>query len=368
VTRPTQAVVDLGAVARNFRFLGARVAPAAVMAVVKANAYGHGAVPVARRLEAEGAATFAVAIAEEGIELRRGGIGGAILVLNYADAADVSRHRAYGLMPPLSDLEQVKAFAEATQTAAAPLPVHLKLDTGMGLLGVRPGELPDAIEILRRAKGLALAGVFTNFASSSDPASGRTAEQTAVMRDGLAALRSAGLPTGVVHLANSGATLWHPGTWFDAIRPGLALYGVSPAEHPEHEDLEPALGLTTEIMTIRDVPAGTPLGYGGAFVTARPSRIALLPIGYDDGLRRSFSGRLSVLVKGEQAPIVGAVSMDLTIVDVTGTRARRGDSVVCLGRDGDRRVSAWDWARAAGTIPYEVLCGIGRRVPRTYTG
>lgn len=367
MSRPTQAVVDLGAVARNFRFLGARVAPAAVIAVVKADAYGHGAVPVARRLEAEGAGTFAVAIAEEGIELRRAGIGGAILILSYANAADVSRHRAYDLTPPLSDLEQVKAFAEATQSAAVPLQVHLKLDTGMGRLGVRPAELPTAIEILRGAKGLALAGVFSNFASSSDPVSGRTAEQTAAMRDGLAALRSAGLATGLVHLANSGAVLWHPGTWFDAIRPGLALYGVSPAEDSDHGELEPALRLTTEIMTVRDVPAGTPLGYGGTFVTQRSSRIALLPIGYDDGLRRSFSGRLSVLVKGEQAPIVGAVSMDLTIVDVTGTSARRGDSVVCLGRDGDRRVTAWDWARGAGTIPYEVLCGIGRRVPRAYT-
>jgi alanine racemase len=360
-------VVDLGAVARNFRFLAARVAPAAVIAVVKADAYGHGAVSVARRLAAEGVRTFAVAIAEEGVELRRSGIGGAILILNYADAADVPRHRAYGLTPPLSDLQQVKAFAEATQAAVLPLPVHLKLDTGMGRLGVRPAELPEAIEILRSSRGLALEGVFTNFASSSDAASSTTAEQTAAMRDGLAALRAAGLATGVVHLANSGAALGHPGTWFDAIRPGLALYGVAPADDLDGGRLEPALTLTTEIMTVRDVPAGTPLGYGGAFVTARPSRIGLLPIGYDDGLRRSFSGRLSVLVKGEQAPIVGAVSMDLTIVDITGTSARRGDPVVCLGRDRERRITAWDWARAAGTIPYEVLCGIGRRVPRTYT-
>jgi alanine racemase len=366
VSRPTRAVVDLGAIARNFRFLAARVAPAAVIAVVKADAYGHGAVPVARRLAAEGARTFAVAIAEEGVALRRAGIEGDVLILNYVDPADIPLHRAYGLTPALSDLAQAKAFAEATRIDAAPLPVHLKLDTGMGRLGVRPAELPAAIDVLRNAKGLALGGVFTNFASSSDTASPRTAEQTAAMRDGLSALQSAGLSTGVVHLANSGGALAHPGSWFDAIRPGLALYGVAPAEALDDGALEPTLALETEIMTVRDVPPGTPLGYGGTFVTARSSQIAVLPIGYDDGLSRSLSGRLSVLVKGEQAPIVGAVSMDLTIVDVTGISARRGDPVVCLGQDRARRVTAWDWARAAGTIPYEVLCGIGRRVPRAY--
>lgn len=366
MSRPTRAVVDLGAVARNYRFLADRVAPAAVIAVVKADAYGHGAVAVAQRLAAEGARTFAVAIAEEAVVLRRAGIAGQILLLNYSDAADVPLHRAYGLMPALFDLEHAKAYAQATRGAAEPLPVHLKLDTGMGRLGVRPAELPAAIEVLKAAPGLALAGVFTNFSSSNDPASQRTAEQTAAMRDALATLRSAGLSTGTVHLANSGAALAHPGTWFDAIRPGLSLYGVAPAEGLDGGALEPALEVETEIMTVKDVVAGTPLGYGGAFVTARPSRIALLPIGYDDGLRRSFSGRLSVLVRGEQVPIVGAVSMDLTMVDVTGTAALRGDRVVCLGRDGDYRVTAWDWAGAAGTMPYEILCGIGRRMQRTY--
>jgi alanine racemase len=364
--RPTRAVVDLGAIALNYRFLAGRVAPADVLPVVKADAYGHGAVPVARRLEAEGARTFVVAIAEEGVTLRRAGIGGAILILSFVDPADVALHRAYGLTPALYDLEQAKAFAEATRETAAPLPVHLKLDTGMGRLGVRLEELPAAIELIRGAKGLTLTGVYTNFSSSSDADSPATAAQTAAMRDGLAALASAGMATDCVHLANSGAVLAHPATWFDAVRPGLALYGVAPDENRDSGVLEPALTLETEIMTVKSVPAGTALGYSGAFVTARPSRIALLPIGYDDGLRRSLFGRLSVLVRGEEAPIVGAVSMDLTIVDVTGTAARLGDRVVCLGRDGQRRVTAWDWARAAGTIPYEVFCGIGRRVPRAY--
>ena len=366
MSRPTRAVVDLGAVARNYRFLATRVAPAAVIPVVKADAYGHGAVPVARRLAAEGARTFAVAIAEEGVALRRAGIAGEILILNFSDPADVPLHRAYGLTPGLFDLAHARAMAQAAAGLDPSLPVHLKLDTGMGRLGVAPAELGATIDILRKAKGLALTGVYTNLASSSDAASTRTADQAAVMRVGLAAIRSAGLSTGLVHLANSGGALAHPGSWFDAVRPGLALYGVAPALNLDDGALEPAMTLETEIMSVKDVPAGTPLGYSGAFVTARLSRIALLPIGYDDGLRRSFSERLSVLVNGEEAAIVGAVSMDLTIVDVTGIAARRGERVVCLGRDGGRSVTAWDWARAAGTIPYEVLCGIGRRVPKTY--
>ena len=366
--RPTRAVVDLGAVARNYRFLAGRVAPAAVIPVVKADAYGHGAVPVARRLEAEGARVFAVAIAEEGIALRRAGIAGEILILNFSSPADVPLHRAYGLTPGLFDLEHSRAMAEAAAGLDPPLPVHLKLDTGMGRLGVRAAELGAAVDILRSAKGLLLSGLYTNLASSGDAASPRTAEQAEVMRGVVGAVRSAGLKTGpvLVHTANSGGALAHPGSWFDAVRPGLALYGVAPAEGLDGGALEPALTLETEIMSVKEVPAGIPLGYGGAFVTARPSRIAVLPIGYDDGLRRSFSGSVSFLVKGEEAAVVGAVSMDLTIVDITGIAAGCGERVVCLGRDQARSVTAWDWARAAGTIPYEVLCGIGSRVPRTY--
>lgn len=365
--RRARAVVDLGALARNYRFLAARVAPAEVIAVVKADAYGHGAVPVARRLEAEGADSFAVAFAEEGVELRKAGIRGEILLLSFADPGDLPLFRAYGLTPALYDLEQARAFAEAARGLAPPLPVHVKIDTGMGRLGIPARDLPGAIALLRRAAGLAVGGVYSNLSSSGDPASPVTAAQAAALRTAVAAFRAAGLGPGRVHLANSGAVLSGSGIWFDAIRPGLALYGVLPSERLDGGALEPALAVETEIMTVKDVAAGTPIGYGGAFVTQRPSRIAALPIGYDDGLRRSFSGRLSVLVRGEQTPIVGAVSMDLTMIDVTGVAARPGDRVVCLGCDGQRRVTAWNWAEAAGTIPYEVLCGIGSRVPRAYT-
>ena len=367
MTRPTRAVVDLGAIARNYRFLAERVSRASVIPVVKADAYGHGAVAVARRLEAEGARTFGVAIAEEGVALRRADIGGDILILGFASARDAGLLRAYGLTASLYSLDQARDFARALADFQAPLPVHLKIDTGMGRLGFQPSEMPAAIELLKASRGLRLAGVYSNLSSSSEPGPVATAAQAAALSEAVRSLAAAGLSPGPVHLANSGAVVAGAGVWFDSVRPGLALYGVAPAEQLG-EGLSPALTLETELMEVREVAAGTPLGYGGAFVTARPSRIGLLPLGYDDGLRRSLSGRVPVLVKGEVAPIVAAVSMDLTFVDVTGLPARRGDRVVCIGSDGSRRVTAWDWARAAGTIPYEILCGIGPRVSRVHVG
>jgi alanine racemase len=366
--RPTLASIDLGAIARNYRRLQDRVgAGRAIIAVVKADAYGHGAGPVARRLEREGASRFAVAVAEEGVALRRAGVTGQILLLNFSDPADVGTHRAYGLSPALYDLAQARRFAEAAAGFAEPLPVHVKLDTGMGRIGFRPEELGALGDVLRRARGLRVAGTFGNLASAEDPGSPRTAEQVERLKAGAEALAAARISPGVVHLANSAGVLLHPGSWLDAVRPGLALYGVSPAGESRNDDaLEPAMSLETRVMAVRELPAGVELGYGGRFVTRRPSAIAVLPIGYHDGFRRSFSGRVRVLLRGKEAPVVGAVSMDLTLVDATGLGARSGERVICLGSDGALRVTAWDLARAADTLPYEILCGIGPRVPRVY--
>jgi alanine racemase len=359
--------VDLGAIARNYGLLKSRVgARVAVIPVVKADAYGHGAVAVARRLEQEGAGMFAVAIAEEGIELRRAGVGGEVLLLNFSDPADIALHRGYGLIPTLHDLAQAAAFARAAGALPAPLPVHVKLDTGMGRLGIQPADLGALVEILRGAPRLALSGVFAQLSSAEEEDSPATPEQIRGLSDGVAALRAAGLAPGLVHLANSAGVLVAPDSHFDAVRPGLALYGVLPSERFEGEGFEPAMTLTTRVMAVRRVASGTPLGYGGSFVTRRASTIAVLPIGYHDGLRRSFAGRVSFLLRDGEAPIVGAVSMDLTLVDATDCGAAPGERVVCLGSEGGRRVTAWDLARAAGTVPYEILCGIGPRVARTY--
>ncbi len=362
-----RALVDLDAVAANYRFLAGRVAPRPVYAVVKADAYGHGAGPVAARLAREGADRFAVANVEEGVLLRRAGIGGEVLILSRAEPEERPRISAYGLTPALYDASQAEAFAAAAGTRSEPLAAHLEIDAGMGRAGIRPEELDRVIGILRRSPRLSLAGTFANLSSADDPASPETARQVGVLGAAVARLREAGIGPGLVHAANSAAILGAPPAWLDAVRPGLALYGVSPADALASDALRPAMSIEARVASVRTVPAGTPLGYGGRFVTSRESTIAVLPIGYRDGLRRCMSGRVSVLVRGMRVPVVGAVSMDVTLVDATGTGVRRGDRAVCLGRDGGETVTAWDLARAAGTIPYEILCGIGPRVERVHT-
>jgi alanine racemase len=365
-SRRSRAWISLEAIARNYRLLEGRVQPGvAVIPVLKADAYGHGAAAVARHLEAQGARRFAVADAREGRELRRAGVSGEVLLLNFCEVADLPICRGYGLTPTLYDMTQARGFAAAAGRLAPSLPVQIKLDTGLGRLGFRPEQLSDLISLLRSAPGLAVAGVFSHLASAEKRSPAATASQVRLFRELVAALAGAGIPTGLVHLANSAGILAHPESAFDAVRPGIALYGVPPWDSSEAEGLEPAMTLTTRVLSVKEVPAGTPLGYGGAFVTRRPSTIAILPIGYHDGLRRSFSSKVSVLLREVESPIVGAVSMDLTLVDATDCGAAPGDEVVCLGSAGPRRVTAWDLARAAGTIPYEILCGIGSRVART---
>jgi alanine racemase len=362
---PAVAAVDLDAIARNCEFLRRRVGPGrAIYAVVKADAYGHGATAVARRLARAGVDRFAVANTEEGVCLRRAGIPGEILLLSHAEPADLPRQRSYGLTPALYD----RAKAEAIVAAAdgRPLSVHLELDTGMGRAGIRPEELEAVIALLRRSPWIALAGTFANLSSADDPSSPATAGQVAAMTVCVERLRSAGIAPGLVHVANSAGVLGHPNSWFDAVRPGLALYGIHPSGQAQGAGLEPALTLETRVVSVRRVPAGTPLGYGGRFVTPRETTVAVVPLGYHDGLRRAFSGRAEFLLRGRRAPVVGAVSMDVTLVDATDSGAARGDRVVCLGRDGMETVTAWDLARAAETIPYEILCGIGPRVARVY--
>ncbi len=361
-----RAIVDLDAIASNYRLLSGRVGPARPLyAVVKADAYGHGAPAVARRLSREGADRFAVAQVGEGVALRRAGVEGEVVVLSRAEPRDLPTLRAYGLTPTLYDVAQAADFASATRGPGGPLSVHLELDTGMGRAGIRLDDLEAAVAVLRRAPGLVVAGTFANLSSADDPASPATARQLAGLREGVERLRAAGVGPGIVHAANSAAVLATPDAWLDAVRPGLALYGVAPSGVPEAA-LVPAMRVETEIVALRRVPAGTPLGYGGRFVTERETTAAVLPIGYNDGYRRALSGSASVLVRGRRAPVVGTVSMDLTVVDATGLGLERGDRVVCLGAQGTESVTAWDLARAAGTIPYEILCGFGPRVTRVY--
>ncbi len=368
MTRPTRAVVDLDAIAGNLRILGERAGGAEVMPVVKADAYGHGAVPVARRLAAEGARRFAVALLEEGLALRDAGIGGEILLLSSGDPADVPLFSAARLTPSVHDLEQVRALSAAVCAAgmAAPLGVHLELDTGMGRLGVRREALPAVIEAFRASRSLRVSGTFTQFASATEPELEATSAQIRDFRSAVAALRDGGVDPGILHASNSAGTLAFAEARFDAVRPGIALYGIAPSESVGDRALRAAMSLETAVLSVKTVPSGTPIGYGGTFVTSRTTRVAALPIGYHDGFRRSFSGGIAVLIRGGYAPVVGAVSMDLTLVDATDCGAEAGDRVVLLGGDGAHEIDAWDLARAARTIPYEIVCGISARVPRLY--
>jgi alanine racemase len=295
-------------------------------------------------------------------------VAGEILVLSRVDPEDAPRLAAYGLTPALYDSVQAEGLAAATRRWRPALPVHLELDTGMGRAGFRTEHLDSVIALLRAASGLRLAGTFANLSQADDPSSGETPRQVDKLRAAAAKLRAAGLDPGLVHAANSSAILGEgaDASWLDAVRPGLALYGVAPGASAEAAALVPAMTLEARVTSVRSVPSGTPIGYGGRFVTARDTTIAVLPIGYHDGFRRSFSGRVAVLLGGKRAPVVGAVSMDVTLVDATDAPVRRGDRAVCLGRDGGESVTAGELAAAAGTIPYEILCGIGPRVPRAH--
>jgi alanine racemase len=350
------------------------------MGVVKADAYGHGAVPVARALVEAGCPMLAVALVEEGIELREAGLAAPVLVLGaaYGEEYDLLvRHR---LTPIVFTPEHVQALAAAARRAATRASAHLKVDTGMGRVGFLPSELGALLELLRAAPEVRVEGVCTHFASADLEPRATTERQVALFNDVSATLERAGFHL-KHHLANSAGTVEYPDARQDVTRPGIMLYGYlpfargaapSPAIAGALASLRQPLTWRTAITHVKSVAAGTPISYGGKWIAARPSRIATLPVGYADGYRRHFSGRsdygrADVLVRGRRAPVAGTVCMDMTMVDVTDVPgAAVGDEVVLLGAQGAERVDADELAAKAGTISYEILCGLGRRVPRRY--
>jgi alanine racemase len=355
------AEVSLGRLRHNFQVVRRRVGPrVAVMAVVKADAYGHGAVPVARALAAEGAVWFGVTCAEEGVELRRAGITQPILLMSGflpGEETGLAEHR---LTPVVYDRAQIAALD------ALGLPYHLKVNTGMGRLGLERADLEQAaLDISRRRKDGIVEGLCTHFASAGE-GSAQTDYQVGLFRAALATLGVRGLRARWIHLANSAALATRTDCFGNLVRPGIALYGYLNCEH--ELDLKQVMSLKTRVVAMRDTPAGTPLGYSAGFVTRQPSRIATLSAGYADGLRRHLSNQGYALVRGRRAPLVGVVSMDLTLVDVTAIPdAAVGDIATLLGEDGRERITAEQVATQCGTIAYEVLCGVGKRVPRVVT-
>jgi alanine racemase len=362
--RPTVAEIDLGAAQRNVSRVREVVGPGVrIYGVVKADAYGHGAVPVARALEPLCNA-LAVSLVEEGLELRAAGIRAPILVLG----AYYNRHQddvlAERLTPVVYDPTDLDRFADAATRANRRADVHVKIDTGMSRLGIAPRELEATLARIASQPSLRLAGLCTHFASADLTDPSPTEGALAQLRAGIARAEQLGFEGLLNHAANSAAAVRFPQARLDAVRPGLAIYGAMPSELVAVAGLEGTLALRTRVMAVRDVAPGTGVSYGGTWRAARPSRVATLPIGYADGYPRHVRGA-AVLLGGRRVPIVGAVCMDMLMIDVTDLPASALDGPVTLiGRDGDQEITVDDLARWAGTVSYEILCGISKRVPR----
>jgi alanine racemase len=361
--------VSLAALRHNCRQARELVGPAVVvMAVVKADAYGHGAVAAARAFVEAGAVALGVSTVEEGVELRRAGLTAPIVVLGgvfHGEGVAVAEH---ALEAAMWTLGCARALAAAGRAAGRTVPVHVKVETGMGRLGIAVGEAHQFGEALRAVDGIEVRGVFSHFASADavDTASARA--QVARFREAVDGLAAAGVRPPLVHLANSAAVLCEPAAHFTMVRPGLMLYGYPPAPHlAARAALRPAMTFRTATVQVRRVPPLTPIGYGGTFVTARPSTIAVLPAGYADGYHRLASNRAEVLIRGRRAPVAGRVCMDHTMIDVTDVGdVAAGEPVVLFGAQDGATLGADELAGWCDTIAYEMLTSVGRRVPRRY--
>jgi alanine racemase len=370
--RPTWAEINLDALAANFRLVRERVgANVSVMAVVKADAYGHGAARCAKRLAREGADWFAVALPEEAVKLRQAGIEQPILSLGGFWPGQEGACIQHKIVPVVYRLDMIQALNRAAAAAGVVADVHLKIDTGMGRLGVRDGEARALVAEFRNLRNIRMDGVMTHFAAADDEERARfTAEQLARFHKTLAMIRELGFNPTYQDMANSAATFAYPSAWGNMVRPGGVLYGLWRDILPrlsEPPQLRPVMSVRSCITLLKTVGRGETLGYGCTFEAARETLVATLPIGYNDGYVRALSNRGRVIVRGSYAPVAGRISMDLTLIDVTDIpNVALGDAVTLLGEDGSLAVTAEEIAKTAGTLSYEITCGISRRVPRHY--
>jgi alanine racemase len=375
VVRSTVADVDLDAIAHNLNTISAFLkaeprqpgasAPG-VVGVVKANAYGHGAVPVALALEKAGATMLACADIEEAVALRRAGIGVEILVFGALGVSDVSGVFDYHLTPTISTPSAGRALQAAAAARGVRLRYHLKIDTGMNRLGLRYDNLSRTLPELIASENLEIAGLYTHFATADDLDSPLMEEQRTRFERVRAHLSGQGIRPRLVHAANSAALLRDSRVWFDLVRPGLLLYGVVPPPLASTLSLRPALSLRSRLVAVKHIRAGEIVSYGARFVADRPTRIAVVPAGYADGLDTRLDGGGIALVRGRRARVVGAVCMDMLMLDITDIEAYPGDEVVFLGAQGSERIEVREMASAIGTIPWEILCRLGSRIERRY--
>jgi alanine racemase len=367
IDRPCWAEVDLSAIRNNVRGLLSLLSPgASLCAVVKADGYGHGAVQAARACLEAGAASLGIALVDEGIELRRAGFTGPILVLGYTGPEGVRRALGWGLSMTVISTDNARMIAAEAASQGRVASLHLKIDTGMARLGIAPEDAGGTALEISSMPGARLEGVSSHFADSDSADGAFAAEQLRRFESALAGIESAGVRVPNRHMANSGAVLFHPEAHFDMVRPGIALYGLrASTDRVPPFTPHPAMALRARVSQVRTVPAGQTVGYGRTFRAARDSRIAVLPLGYADGVSRALSNRGSVGFPSGRAPIAGRVCMDQLTLDVTDLPDVREGSVATVFGQGGPSVA--ELAALLGTIDYEVVCAVSRRVPRMYT-
>lgn len=366
--RPVWAEIDRAAIRHNMgeikRFVGPEVA---VMAVVKAEGYGHGALAVAREALGSGAAWLGVSLPEEGIALRRAGITAPILVFAPLQTEFAAQVLENDLTTTLCIPEAAVRLAEAARQTGRIPRAHLKVDTGMGRVGVRPEE---AVAFLERVKdcGIAVTGVYSHLATADETDKSYALQQVKTFATVVAALKNANLAPECIHLANSAAIIDLPEAHFNMVRPGIILYGLYPSAEVRRERLrlQNALSLKSRVVFVKRVPAGTGISYGQRYHTGRETTVATVPIGYADGWTRLLSHKAQALIHGKKFPVVGTICMDQCMIDVGDEPVALGDEVVLIGRQGEAEISADDVARQLGTINYEITCMLSERVPRIY--
>jgi alanine racemase len=366
--RPTVGEVDLGALEFNYRQIKKRIPEdVKLMAVVKADAYGHGAVPVSLRLEKLGVEYLGVAIPEEGVELRKGGVKAPILVLGGIFGGEVDQLFRFRLTPVIFRRDSLKTLSREAERRKRKVKVHLKVDTGMGRLGVPLDLWPDFLRAVRRFPRIDPEGILSHFSMAGEE-KGFTQNQWRAFQRAVAIAQELGISSRYLHVASSATLTAFPAYCSGLVRPGIMLYGSYPSSaFRSLISLKPVMTLKTRIHFLKSVPPGTRISYGGTFRTRRESLIATLPIGYADGYSRHLSNHGEVLVLGKRAPVVGKVCMDFVMVDVTDIpRVSVGDEVVLMGRQGKEQITADEIAGKINSISYDVLCSIGKRVPRTY--
>lgn len=366
--QPTVAEIQMTAFAHNVRAVRARLSSSCqLMAVVKANAYGHGAGPLAAVALQEGASCLAVARCQEGITLRQHGIEAPILVLGPVWPEDVEALVSHRLTAVIGALDDARRLNHEAKRQGQCYPVHVKVDTGMGRLGLLPEMTPTLFDALQMLQNLRLEGLMTHLATADLVDDGTVREQLRRFQQVVRACAALGLTPRYVHAANSAALYRYPKSHGTLVRPGITLYGSHPFDAPEAAVLQPVLTWKTRIARIQELSPGCGISYGHTFMTQRPSRIGTLPVGYADGFCRRLSNMGEVLVHGQRAPLVGQISMDMCMIDLTEVpRAGVGEEVVLIGAQGAERITADEMASRCGCIPYEVFCAISQRVPRRY--